>query len=141
MSDDHKPQPPNLDLIQMVQNARMLHDNEAIPSRVSSVYWIECKRLSDGPAPTARSGEFRVTTRVQDVDALWARIKVATESGELGYKSKVSTRPAADKQHPYARLICIRTYDADDSADLTRIEAKLHDLGIDGEIPYVRDSK
>ena len=140
MSDDYKPQPPDLDLIQMVQKARMLHDNEAIPSQVSAVYWIECKRQGDGPAPTARSGEFRMTTRVQDVDELWSRIKAATESGELGYKAKVATRPAADKQHPDARLICIRTYDADDSSDIARIEAKLRDLGIDGDIPYVRDT-
>ena len=139
MSDDYKPQPPNLDLIHMVQNARMLHDDEAVPSQVSSVYWIECKRQVDGPAPTARCGEFRVMTRVQDVDELWARIKMATHAGELGYKSKVSTRSAADKQHPDARLICVRTYDAGDSPGLARIEAKLRDLGIDGELPYVRD--
>ena len=33
----------DLDLIQMVQNARMLHDASAKPSQIKAVYWIEAK--------------------------------------------------------------------------------------------------
>ena len=35
---DPKPKAPNLDLIQMVQQARMLHDREAVPSSMNAVY-------------------------------------------------------------------------------------------------------
>ena len=42
MSQDE--QSPDLDLIQMVQRARMLHDKSARPSDYTSVYWIEAKQ-------------------------------------------------------------------------------------------------
>ncbi len=49
MTDDS----PNLDLIRMVQQARMAHDAQAKPSQVAAVYWIEAKPLAeDSPAPT-----------------------------------------------------------------------------------------
>ena len=49
----------NLDLIQMVQNARMLHDESAVPSTLPAVYWIEAKRPpGDCPAPTAYAGRM-----------------------------------------------------------------------------------
>ncbi|HEX2622319.1 MAG TPA: hypothetical protein VHL11_19305, partial [Phototrophicaceae bacterium] len=65
MSSGSDSQPPklDLDLIAMVQKARMLHDAEAKPSEISAVYWIEAKNLSD-PAitPTPRSGEWVIET-------------------------------------------------------------------------------
>ncbi len=121
---------PNLDLIQMVQRARMQHDREAQPSEVSGVYWIESKPLADTPPPTAQAGEWLIETTVSAVDALWARVKAATEAGELGYKSKVSTVPAKHQAEADARVIVARTRDADDAADVTRVEARLRALGI-----------
>jgi len=38
---DPKNDPPNLDLISMVQQARMQHDADVLPSQVGAVYWIE----------------------------------------------------------------------------------------------------
>ena len=47
----------NLDLIQMVQRARMLHDETAVPSDMTAVYWIEAKRRDgDTPGPTSTGG-------------------------------------------------------------------------------------
>jgi len=61
MADDRQPQPINLDLIEMVQRARMMHDEDARPSDYAAVYWIEAKRgAGDYPAPTANAGEWRV---------------------------------------------------------------------------------
>lgn len=140
MSDKPQSEKPNMDLIQMVQNARMLHDQEATPSQVPGVYWIEAKHLGDAPAPTTRTGEWRIRTTVAVVDEQWAKIKQATEAGELGYKSKVSTSPALEQADREQRVICVRTYDADDSADVHRVRDALVRLGFEpAELRYERD--
>jgi len=134
MSDDKI----NLDLINMVQNARMQHDADATPSRVPGTYWIEAK-YPQGAMPTPRTGEWRIHTTIEHVDALWLKIRAATEEGQLGYKSKVSTKPAHNQGHPDERLICVRTYDADDAADVQRVQAALRKLGVEAAMAYVRD--
>lgn len=136
---ENKPEAPNLDLIAMVQQARMQHDADAVPSQVGGVYWIEAKPQQAGtPAPTPRAGNWVIPTTVQVVDDLWATIKSATHSGKLGYKSKVSTAPANNQGHPDDRIIHVCTYDADDSADVKRVRAALHEIGITAEITYTR---
>ena len=127
---DNKPQPPNLDLINMVQQARMMHDREAVPSSMSAMYWIESKPLVSVPAVTPHAGEWLIETSAAEVDALWVKIRQATEEGRLGYKSKVSTSAAKGQAQASARLIVVRTYDADDSADVLRIQTVLRDMGI-----------
>jgi hypothetical protein len=126
---------PNLDLIAMVQRARLAHDANATPSQVAAVYWIEVKRGGDGPMPTSRAGQYVIETTVSAVDVLWATIKAATERGELGYKSKVST--ASRGGQPDKRTICVLTYDADDSADVARVGHALQML-VGVEIRYER---
>lgn len=127
---DNKPKPPNLDLIQMVQQARIMHDREAVPSSMNAVYWIESKPLTSAQTPTSRAGEWLIETTMAEVDDLWLKIRQATEEGCLGYKSKVSTSPAKGQANASARLIVVRTYDADDVTDVTRVESALHELGI-----------
>ena len=127
---DANPKPPNLDLIQMVQQARMMHDREAVPSSMNAVYWIESKPLTAVPTLTSRAGEWLIETTAAEVDALWTKIRQATEEGRLGYKSKVSTSPAKGQAHSDARLIVVRTYDADDLADVSRVETALREMGI-----------
>jgi hypothetical protein len=129
---------PNLDLIGMVQRARMEHDAEAVPSQVSGVYWIEAKRDMDGAAPTSRSGRWIISTNVRDIDALWERIKLATRAGKLGYKAKASTAardPGADRED---RVIQVLTYDADDVEDVARVRDGLRVLGVNENIQYER---
>ena len=136
MSQDEQSPDLNLDLIQMVQRARMLHDQGARPSDYSSVYWIEAKRpAGDYPAPTANAGEWRATLPAAEVDAVWERVKALTARGELGYKSKVSTQGLTSRDE---RVICARTYDAADSADIERVGAALRALGLQG-LAYVAD--
>ena len=133
MPEDEQPIDLNLDLIQMVQKARMLHDATARPSELAAVYWIEAKRRDgDYPAPTKKAGEWRVPLRADAVDAVWERVKALTVAGDLGYKSKVSTRPAAGQADPEARLICVRTYDAGDRADVERVGQALREIGLSG---------
>ena len=73
----HKPDKPNLDLINMVQQARMMHDNEATPSEVSAVYWIETKDQSGkAKAPTPRSGQWMLELDVTQVDSAYGDYQI-----------------------------------------------------------------
>ncbi len=136
MSQDEGSPDFNLDLIQMVQRARMLHDQNARPSDYSAVYWIEAKRPDgDYPAPTAKAGEWRVTLPVAEVDAVWEQVKALTAQGKLGYKSKVSTQGPSNRDE---RLLCVRTYDAGDRSDVERVGEALRALGLTG-LTYVPD--
>ena len=139
MPKDEQPSDLNLDLIQMVQNARMLHDATARPSDLAAVYWIEAKRgEGDYPAPTANAGEWRILLTVKNVDSIWKRVKALTLDGKLGYKSKLSTRPAAGQADPDERLLCVRTYDAGDRADVERVKSALLGIGLT-DIEYMAD--
>jgi len=128
------PEKPNLDLISMVQKARMMHDAEAKPSDIAAVYWIEAK-CEDCPPPTSRSGQWVLDTTADKVDDLWAKVKAATVAGKLGYKSRVSTASRSGKSSE-SRSICVRTYDSTDKADVERIRAALDQLGLEGEWRY-----
>ena len=137
--EDKRSKDFNLELIDMVQRARMLHDETARPSDYAAVYWIEAKRRAgDYPAPSAHAGEWRVQLTLETVDAVWEEVKALTAAGALGYKSKVSTRPAAGQADPDERLICVRTYDARDRADVARVGEALGRLGLRG-LEYVAD--
>ena len=139
MAKEKLPSDLNLNLIEMVQSARMLHDAEARPSELAAVYWIEAKQTEgDYAAPTAKAGEWRVPLTAETADAVWARVKVMTVEGKLGYKSKISTRPAAGQVDPDQRMLCVRTYDADDREDVERVETALREIGLVG-LEYVAD--
>jgi hypothetical protein len=134
MPDD---KPDSRDLIDMVQRARMQFDASAIPSQVGGVYWIEAK--SQPPqTPTPRHGQWVIPTDINAVDELWMRIKAATEAGQLGYKSKVSTSARAGQKRSTDRAILVCTYDYDDSVDVERIREALQHFGITEEIWYER---
>ena len=113
------PEKPNLDLINLVQQGRMAHDNTAKPSQISGVYWIEAKAPTDTPGPTPRAGAWQLRTAVDAVDTQWEKIKTATEAGDLGYKSKVST--ASRDGSATNRIIQVLTADSADQADVDRV--------------------
>lgn len=139
MVHDRQPQQMNLDLIAMIQRARMLHDEDARPSDYAAVYWIEAKcATGDCSQPTANAGEWRARLTVATVDQVWEKVKQATVAGKLGYKSKVSTRPAAGQADPDERLLCARTYDARDVDDVERVRAALQALGLE-TLEYVAE--
>ena len=132
-----KSQPPNMDLIHMVQQARMLHDGEAVPSQVSAVYWIESKPKDAAQLPTAQAGYWLIETDIDHVDALWASVKAATERGVLGYKAKVAT--SARGSDTRQRVIYVCTVDGNASADIKRVHDALAALGIN-PVRYVTDA-
>ncbi len=134
MPDDQNDQ-PNMDLIQMVQRARMQHDSQARPSEMSAVYWLEFKHES-APPPTSRAGQWVIDIPAQQADSVWQAVKDATARGELGYKSKLATISRTGT--PEMRTLAIRTIDADDSADVARVRAGLDALGLGAGWDYER---
>src|SRR6185295_1300666 len=118
---DSKPNTPNLDLIQMVQRARIMHDAAAKPSEISGNYWIEAKPHGESAAVTSQAGYWRIITTLPEVDAVWEVVKQATEQGRLGYKAKVSTAPAPGQRDSQARVILVCTRDAGDTQDVQRV--------------------
>ncbi len=139
MDDEKRADELNLDLIQMVQKARMLHDATARPSDLAAVYWIEAKAGPGlSPPPTGYAGEWRIHLNIENVDAVWEQVKVLTVAGTLGYKSKVSTRPAAGQADPNERLLCVRTCDARYANDVERVGQALRDIGLT-DLQYVAD--
>jgi hypothetical protein len=122
----------------MVQRARRLHDDAAIPSQVPAVYWIEAASEVPVAPPTPRAGRWVILTNVDEVDNLWALIKQATKAGKLGYKSKVSTAAREMGMDRNDRVIHVVTYDADDAADVERVRAALLELGVSSQIVYQR---
>lgn len=135
---DPKFEKPNLDLINMVQRGRMQHDADAIPSQIRGAYWLEAKpntRTDEAIfQPTPRAGQWILPTTLSEVDALWEKIKQATQAAELGYKSKVAT--ASRSGNNTDRVILVRTYDANDLADVERVRSTLSALGIDDALAY-----
>ncbi len=128
---------PDLDLIAMVQRARMQHDDTAQPSQIGAIYWIEAKRATAGAAPTARASFFSLNADLSAVDSIWHQIKIATEGGELGYKAKVSTASRGGRKDGVDREIRVQVADADDIAEVARIRAKLLSFGFSGTWRYV----
>lgn len=127
---DDKPLPPNLDLIQMVQRARMMHDADAVPTEMSGVYWIEVKPERPVKQPSPRAGLWLIETDTAQIDALWETVKAATRAGNLGYKSKASTAARGGKGDSNQRVICVCTYDRDDTADVERVRLALAEIGL-----------
>ena len=125
--------PLDLDLIGMVQQARIAHEAEAAPSQVASLYWLEARDGGQNPPATERAGCWSLLTTLASIDAQWNVIKKATEAGQLGYKAKTSGRG-----HATERVIQVMTYDAGDAADVARVRAALDALGFDGGWVYQR---
>ena len=77
---------------------------------------------------------------VRSVDAVWGKIKTATEEGRLGDSTKVATaRPNPIAVDSSKKVICVYTYDWTDKEDVLRIRAELRALGIIYKIPYKSD--
>lgn len=111
--------------------------SELKPSAVSDAYWLgaECK-TSNFKKPTERAGKWLVYLSIDRIDEYWAKIKKATEDGQLGYSAKVSTARPNPLASSKARVIVVYTYDWKDEKDVFRIRKALRRLGIVRKIPY-----
>lgn len=120
---------PDLDLIQLVQRARMAHDDQARPSQISGAYWLEAKAPPGArPGPTARAAALRAETDVATVDALWASLRTATQAGQLGYKAKVAAAASRHSEHSERRELRVLLADREDAQEIARLQAALQAL-------------
>ena len=112
------------------------------PSEVTEVDWIYAQRkIGKYPAPTSRSGKWLVFRDVKNIDAMWAKIKAATEEGRLGGRSKVSTaKPSPLALDPRKKVVCVYTYDSDDVEDVMRVRRELRRLGVREKTGYKTDA-
>jgi hypothetical protein len=112
------------------------------PSKVKNDFWIYAYRQKGTyPNSNANSGKWLIFVSLDNVDALWSKIKMATENGLLGSSSKTATA----KENPNApnkntKVICVFTYDHTNKDDVTRIREELRKLGIENNIPYKTDN-
>lgn len=111
------------------------------PSEVVDNYWLYAERKTgDYPEAAENCRKWLVFVPEQRIDAVWAKIKLATEEGRLGDSAKVATaRPNPNAANPDTKVICVYTYDWTDEEDVRRIRQELRNLGIVSKIPYKAD--
>jgi hypothetical protein len=110
-------------------------------SEVTDSYWLHAQRkIGTYPVATENCGKWLLFVPAAQIDAVWAKIKLATEEGRLGSSAKVATaRPNPNATNPDTKVTCIYTYDWTDEADVRRIRQELRQLGITSKIPYKAD--
>jgi hypothetical protein len=112
------------------------------PSEVTDAHWVYAYRLTGKyPDFSKNSGKWLVFVSVDNVDVVWGKIKLATETGLLGGVSKVATaRPSSNATNKNVKVICVYSYDHTDKDDVTRIRQELRKIGIENKIPYKTDN-
>ena len=112
----------------------------------ATCYWIYALRrlhVRQYPRDRLTSGKWLLYPSTEQVDRFWAAIKEATEDGRLGNQSKVATARGAKPDINTGRMchvICVYTYDWEDTDDMVRVREELRKLGITWRIPYKTDA-
>jgi hypothetical protein len=114
----------------------------AKPSITTNIYWIYAFRQKGKyHESNVNSGKWLVFVNIKNVDAVWGKIKLATENGLLGESSKVATaKPNPNAGKSNLKVICVYTYDYTDKDDVLRIRNELRKIGIINKIPYKTDN-
>ena len=112
-----------------------------IPSCTTQMFWI----VQDAPdilpvdIDDERAGKWLIFVEKNDADRLWAQIRDATVSGNLGSSAKVSTA----KENPDSRderyVIYVFTADWSNEADVMGVREKLRSFGVEQRIGYKRN--
>jgi hypothetical protein len=112
------------------------------PSEEIEAYWIYASRQKGSyPKSNANSGKWLIFVSVDNIDTVWEKIKLATESGLLGGGSKVSTaKPNPNAAISNMKVICVYTYDYTDKEDVMRVRQELRKIGVISKIPYKTDN-
>ena len=131
------------DVLQALASLResQRQDESLMPSQVTDLYWISADRERGRyPAPTARGGKWLVYLRREYVDEVWLKIRDAVRNGRLGSSAKCSTAMPNPNATSSSHVICVYTYDAEDTQDVRRVRAALRKLGMIRKIPYKSDA-
>ncbi len=117
------------------------NSSDAKPSEFKDAFWIYARRQRGTyPHRTEKSGKWLLFVPTESIDAVWEKIRRATEQGRLGNASKVSTAlPKPNFKDTGKRVICVYTCDSDDADDVRQIRAELRKLGFTNKISYKTD--
>jgi hypothetical protein len=112
------------------------------PSETVDDYWIfSVRRKGFYPASNENSGKWLIFAKIDTVDIVWEKIRLATEEGLLGGNSKVATaKPNPNAPNSNTKVICVYTYDYTDREDVMRIRGELRKMGVETKIPYKSDN-
>lgn len=112
--------------------------DDPAPHLGSSPAWIWAPAEPTGQAPErAIGGKWLIFALGCEIEAVWGRVRLAVERGNLGGLAKVSTAAWPDPQGDL--VICVYTRDAEDLADVRRVLRELRDAGIwEGRLVYKR---
>jgi hypothetical protein len=111
------------------------------PSETFDDPWVWAESPSFKEEETPRSGKWMIFISQEHHDATWEVIRVATESGELGFLAKAATafenplRGAAR-----SLLTCVYTNDYSNHEDVRRVLVALRQLGFTGRLSYKADN-
>jgi hypothetical protein len=112
------------------------------PMDVTDASWLWAYRQTGTyPEHGRNGGKWLVFAPIDAINSVWCTIREATERGELGATSKVSTaKPNPNANDKSEKVICVFTYDHTDEADVWRIREALRQLGITQTISYKADA-
>ena len=103
------------------------------PSKVKSIPWLYGSlRKRIFPEKSEHVGKWIIGVKKDDVDSSWAAIKNALFENRLGDFAKVSTcAPLHQKKYPNTSAIYVFIGDYRHSAEKSRIEKELHQMGFE----------
>jgi len=113
--------------------------DDRLPSKEQKDYWLHSKRKKGFYPLPLNGGKWLVFLKKDKVDEFWLKIKEATENGELGDYSKVSTLAHIKRIKSDEHVIYVHTYNWKDEEDVRRVRQKLRELGVSWSIPYKTD--
>lgn len=110
------------------------------PSKETTLFWFYAEGKGEGCYEDGQTyvGKWLVFVPHENVDAVWERIRNATEKAQLGISAKVSTsRPSGYKSTDH--VICVYTYDFRDKVNVGETLKGLREIGITGKLYYKTD--
>jgi uncharacterized protein YprB with RNaseH-like and TPR domain len=114
------------------------------PSKITQDYWVYCqpliKRNFTKKYKQDRIGKWLIFVELKSLDVYWKKIRIATENGYLGIAAKAATaKPSPVATTDNEKVICVYTYNWQDTDDVYRVENQLRKLGICDTLFYKAD--
>lgn len=108
------------------------------PSSTHNKPWIYARSPHKITGDLEDAGKWLIFASLKDIDSVWNTIRVATEAGDLGIASKVSTMYPT-QYDPNQKVICIYNQSYHDKDEVMRIRNELKKLGFTKKIGYKTD--
>jgi len=110
-----------------------------IPSKTNDRVWIRIVLNNSYPEPTSKSGKWLIFGTQKETDDYWNKVKKALIENKLGNDAKVATSCKKPEYGKDSKVICVYTYNYEDTKDTMRIREALRDIGFIWNLPYKSD--